>query len=209
MRNIKWILFLLLLILIVVLLIVYRGTIVAIIKPEKIQRTTITVLKNEKMAFLVTNRLVTQVVVEEKKVLPGIGTRSGYLIGTVKVYYGIDLSRLTPESIEVKPQKVIVHLPSPSVLDYSVDLSSLRFFTRETGMMKVASMFMKNEDLRKELEERFYKEAIFFFKTNGLLPDIETIQSRLENFEYPIRKLIHLNVEFKIKGANLKLDSKH
>ena len=206
MRNISLLLLLLLLILIVFLLLSYRSTIIAIISPEHIKNATLTVLKTERMAFLVTDRLLTQLLVEEQRVFPGMGTRSGYLMGTVKVYYGIDLTKLTPESIEVTPQKVIIHMPKPTVLDFSVDLSTLRFFTRETGMMKVASVFMDNEDLRKELEKRFYKEAILFFKTNGLIPDLETIQSRLNGFAYSIEQVIHLRVVFKISSANLKLD---
>jgi len=149
-------------------------------KVEK--KALITILRSENLSFLVTNRLITQLVVQKKESNPFLGTKEGYLIAKVKLYYGVDLNKLTEDSIEVTKNTLIIHMPAPEVLDFTVDLPSVRFITKTSVLMKIADKVKGNPDLRKELEEMLYNEAVFFFKNEGLLPSKKDIEGRLQSF---------------------------
>ncbi|MCD6400002.1 DUF4230 domain-containing protein [candidate division WOR-3 bacterium] len=149
-------------------------------KVEK--KALITILRSEDLSFLVTNRLVTQLVVQKKESNPFLGTKEGYLIAKVKLYYGVDLNKLTEDSIEVTKNNIIIHMPASEVLDFAVDLPSVRFITKKSVLMKIADKVKGNPDLRKELEEMLYNETVFFFKNEKLLPSRTEIEERLQSF---------------------------
>ncbi|MBP1738410.1 MAG: hypothetical protein H6Q48_703, partial [Deltaproteobacteria bacterium] len=89
----------------------------AVFEWERVEKQTLTILKSEAMAFLVTDRIATQLVVSvsENNVL--LGQREGYLIGTTRLYYGIDMKELTKDSITLRNNQIFVTLPPTKELD--------------------------------------------------------------------------------------------
>lgn len=165
-----------------ILLFLKRDYVKGLLHRKVEKKALITILRSEDLSFLVTNRLVTQLVVQKKESNPFLGTKEGYLITKVKLYYGIDLNKLTEDSIEVTKNNIIIHMPAPEVLDFAVDLPSVRFITKKSVLMKIADKIKGNPDLRKELEEMLYNEAVFFFKNEKLLPSRTDIERRLQSF---------------------------
>lgn len=194
MKNIRFFLITFIILLLLIVILVYQKPISALIAPAKTKRSVISILKSENISFLVTNKITTQIVVEREEV-SFLGNRKGVLIGNVTLYYGINLNELSVDSITIKTNEIIIRLPFPKPLDFSVDLSSIRFFKKETGLLKLKGFFVDDEKMREEIEDMFYKEALFFMKTQGMLPKNEDVLKSLE----VIRELISLKTGLKTK----------
>ncbi len=193
-KNLRFFIITLIILLILIIIIIYQRPISSLIVPEKTKRSIISILKSENISFLVTNKIATQIVVEREEV-SFLGNKKGALIGNVTLYYGIDLNELSIDSITIEKNEIIVRLPSPKPLDFSVDLSSIRFFKRETGLLRLKGFFVDDEKMREEIEDMFYKEALFFMKTQGMLPKNEDVLRSLE----VIREIISLKTGLKTK----------
>ena len=77
----------------------------------RVAAQTLTVLKSEPLLFLVTDRLVTQIVVSSREYNLLLGQREGYLIATVRLYYGVDLAGLTPANLRRAGGRMVVTIP--------------------------------------------------------------------------------------------------
>uniref|UniRef100_A0A7C3UY54 DUF4230 domain-containing protein n=1 Tax=candidate division WOR-3 bacterium TaxID=2052148 RepID=A0A7C3UY54_UNCW3 len=192
MKNLKILLFGIIVILILLLFIIYNKPIISILTPERTKRSVISILKSENISFLVTNKVSSQILVE-KTDFSILGERTGIMIGNVTLYYGINLNEISIESVLINKNEIIVKLPHPKPLDFSIDLSSLRFIKRERGLEKIKGLFIEDDKLREEIQDVFYKEALFFFKSNNMLPKDEDV---LKSFEI-VGKIITLKTGLK------------
>lgn len=71
-----------------------------------------------------------------------LGPRIGQVVAKRTSYWGIDLTQIEPDQIEVDGTRVRVPLPAPSMLDMAVDLSTLQFFTKRSGLQLMGDLAM-------------------------------------------------------------------
>jgi len=160
------------------------------------KESVLTILKSENIVFLVTDRIVSQIYVEISENSPLLGKREGILIGTVTMYYGIDLAKLDSSSIQKTDNAIIVSLPEPGELDFSVDPSSLKYITKRSGLNVIAD-YILNRDIEQELRGQMNKNALIFFKDKNLIPTKSRIIAKLDSFFEPIAKELNTKITFK------------
>ena len=167
----------------------------AVFEWERVEKQTLTILKSEAMAFLVTDRIATQIVVSvsENNVL--LGQREGYLIGTTRLYYGIDMKELTKDSITLRNNQIFVTLPPTKELDFAVDLESLHFISKMSGTVALVD-WLKGKDMYAELRAQFKPKALEFMKQNGMIPDRQRILARLTSMSSVFTENLGLKVTF-------------
>ncbi len=167
----------------------------AVFEWERVEKQTLTILQSEAMAFLVTDRIATQIVVSvsENNVL--LGQREGYLIGTARLYYGIDMKELTKDSITLRNNQIFVTLPPTKELDFAVDLESLHFISKMSGTVALVD-WLKGKDMYAELRAQFKPKALEFMKQNGMIPDRQRILARLNSMSSVFTENLGLEVTF-------------
>ncbi len=168
----------------------------AVFEWERVEKQTLTLLQSEAMAFLVTDRIASQIVVSvsENNVL--LGQREGYLIGTARLYYGIDMKELTKDSITLRNNQIFVTLPPTKELDFAVDLESLHFISKMSGTVALVD-WLKGKDMYAELRAQFKPKAIEYMKKNRMIPDRQEILGRLNTMSTLLTEHIGLQVTFR------------
>jgi len=146
-----------------------------------VERNALSILRREGLHFLVTDRIATQIVVECKESNLLLGKKEGYLIAKVKLLYGIDLSKITTEDVVRKNGTLIVKLPNPEVLDFVVDIESLRFISKRSGLMVIVD-WIRGADERRALLRQLQSAALQFVRSEDLIPSKETIAERLTKY---------------------------
>jgi hypothetical protein len=167
----------------------------AVFEWERVEKQTLTILHSEAMAFLVTDRIAAQIVVSvsENNVL--LGQREGYLIGTARLYYGIDMKELTKDSITLRNNQIFVTLPPTKELDFAVDLESLHFISKMSGTVALVD-WLRGKDMYAELRAQFKPKALEFMKHNGMIPDRQRILARLNSMSSVLTENLGLKVNF-------------
>jgi hypothetical protein len=167
----------------------------AVFEWERVEKQTLTILQSEAMAFLVTDRIASQIVVSvsENNIL--LGQREGYLIGTARLYYGIDMKELTKDSITLRNNQISVTLPPTKKLDFAVDLESLHFISKMSGTVALVD-WLKGKDMYAELRAQFKPKALEFMKQNGMIPDRQRILARLNSMSSVFTENLGLKVAF-------------
>jgi hypothetical protein len=167
----------------------------AVFEWERVEKQTLTILQSEAMAFLVTDRIASQIVVSvsENNIL--LGQREGYLIGTARLYYGIDMKELTKDSITLRNNQISVTLPPTKELDFAVDLESLHFISKMSGTVALVD-WLKGKDMYAELRAQFKPKALEFMKQNGMIPDRQRILARLNSMSSVFTENLGLKVAF-------------
>lgn len=102
-----------------------------------------------------------------------LGPRIGQVVAKRNSYWGIDLTQIKPEQIEVDGTRVRVPLPAPSLLDVAVDLSTLQFFTKRSGLQLLGDLSM-GRSLENDLMALVYR--------NQPEPTTDEIESRRREF---------------------------
>jgi hypothetical protein len=148
---------------------------------KHIERQTVELLRREVVKFLVTDRLMTSIVVETIDQNWLWGGREGYLIATVKVYLGIDLETINEDDITTDLGKIIVKIPAPELLDFAVDYERTRVLTRRTGLLIIADL-IRNSDMRDDLYKQLQKETMDQLKEYGMFPSREELVARLNRY---------------------------
>jgi Protein of unknown function (DUF4230) len=167
----------------------------ALFEWERVEKQTLTILQSEAMAFLVTDRIASQIVVSVSESNILLGQREGYLIGTAKLYYGIDMKELIKDSIRLRDHQVVVTLPPAKELDFAVDLESLQFISKMSGTVALVD-WLKGKDMYAELRAQFKPKAIEFMKQNGMIPDRQKIIGRLNSMSVVLTEDLGLKVTF-------------
>ena len=159
-------------------------------------KEVIEVIRSEELAFLVTDRLVTKVVAESNENNALLGKREGYLIATVRIYYGVDLKSLPEDAVRVTDGNVCITLPEPKELDFSVDLDSARFLGKRSGLI-VLRDFLQDLDLRRELERQLHEAAARMMSGEELMPKREDLLRRLNAWAPVLSGKLGLKVLFR------------
>ena len=163
--------------------------------PKPKTREVIEVIRSEALAFLVTDRLVTKVIAESNESNALLGKREGYLIATVRIYYGIDLKSLPEDAVQVTDGNVCITLPDPQELDFSVDLDSARFLCKRSGLV-VLRDFLQDLNFQRELERQLHQAAQVMLRDEKLLPLREDLVRRLNAWAPALGEKLGLKVVF-------------
>ena len=102
-----------------------------------------------------------------------LGPRVGQVVAKRTTYWGADLTVVQSGDIEVAGRLVRVRLPSPSVLDVAVDLSSMELYTKRS-LLQLFSDLAMGRSLERDLMELVYR--------NQPEPTSEEIESRRLEF---------------------------
>lgn len=202
----KWIFRILLLAMVMVAAFKIMATVVAMTRPVRIVKTgldwrvvekrTVELLKSEAMAFLVTDRLVTSVLVEAREDNLILGRREGYLIARVKLFYGVDIASMTASAIKRRGNKLVIALPPPRLLDFSVDFDKSRYVSKRSGLAAIADS-ITDKNMLAGLYQKLQSEALLDLANDGqLLPTREAIVRRLNAYNRLLSSYLGVAVEF-------------
>jgi hypothetical protein len=167
----------------------------AVFEWDRVEKQTLTLLQSEAMAFLVTDRIASQIVVSVSESNILLGQREGYLIGTARLYYGIDMKELTGNSISRRENQIVVTLPPAKELDFAVDLESLHFIAKMSWTVALVD-WLKGKDMYAELRAQFKPKAIAFMKQNSMIPDRQRLLARLNSMSSVLTENLGLKVNF-------------
>ncbi len=139
------------------------------------------VLRSESLFFLATDKITTYIYtdIDENSLL--LGNREGLLIMKVTYIYGLDLDRLTEDSLEQNLNSIIVHLPGVEMLDMSPDLSTVEIYTKTSGLVWLYDQ-IAGYDMQEDLLNQFDSVATEFAYSEDLLPERSEIVARLNGF---------------------------
>lgn len=132
------------------------------------ETATLSVLHSEAMAFLVTRRTTTQVVVEHGE-SNFFGDWQGVLWATVTWQWGVDLKKVGQKDLRREGNVVICRLPEPEMLNFAVEPGSIGFMSRSTAIPKAMTVF-GSMDQRRLMEGRLRAHAMKFAEQNKLMP---------------------------------------
>ena len=161
-----------------------------------VQTRALEILRREQLRFLVTDRVVAQVVVEADRNSPVLGKREGYLIAKAALYFGVDLGKLSKEDVVRDGKRVVVTIPEPEELEFSVDLDSMRYLTKRSGL-QAATDWLLDRDQKAELRSQFRAAAHSYLRDEELLPTRQEIVGRLNEFRGVIGGSLGVEVLFR------------
>ena len=163
---------------------------------DKAVHTTLSILQSDKMLFLVTDKITTQVIVEINENSLILGKREGVLVATVKMYYGVDLKKVTAENIALEGNVMVITLPQPEELDFVIDPASMRSIIKRSGL-NVITDYAMNKNLEGELREKIKREAYAFLNRHDLMPTKRSVINQLRDFSGLITSETGMAVEFR------------
>lgn len=163
---------------------------------EQIEKATLSVLKSDNLSFLVTDRIVSQIAVEISNNSPLLGKREGILIATVTMYYGVDLQQLDNSSLSREENTLVITIPQPSELDFSVDLNSIKYITKRSGLNTLADFFSSN-DMKEELRQGIHQQALTFMTEQKMIPTRSKIVTQLTELARPFSTELGVEIEFR------------
>ena len=124
-----------------------------------------------------------------------LGPRIGQVVAKRTTYWGVDLTQVRPEQIEVDGTRVRVRLPAPGVLDVAVDLSTLQFYTKRSGLQLLGDLAM-GRSLEHDLMAMVYR--------NQPEPTSEEVESR--RLEFAARLNNDVAKLFESKGLTIQFE---
>ena len=142
------------------------------------ERSTLSILRIQALAFLVTRRTSTQIVVEHQE-SNWVGQWRGVLWATVKIHYGVDVAKIQPKDVRLDGDVTFVKLPNPEVLDFSIDPGSIGVMSKATAVPKLDDLL--NNSHRRLLESRLRKAAVDFAQQRDLLPSRDELIKQLND----------------------------
>ncbi len=148
-------------------------------------RSALEILQSETVLLLVTDRISTNVSFSEDKTNIWIGGSETLALIHVRYLFGMDLEKLTVDSLEYRDSVLVVHLPEIEIIEIAPDLGSLEVMHRESGLRWVGSQLSgrnETEELLDNLdvivEEYAYEEDLIparseiLFRLNGYAPTL-------------------------------------
>lgn len=152
-------------------------------------------LRREELAFLVTERIVTQVVTEANNGNIVTGYGNGLLVGKVELLYGVDLTELALDDLTVRDDVIYVRVPEPELLRYVPDLASLRYMEKKTALLVLVDR-ARGEDLYQRCLDQLEAASREFAATNDLQPTRAALVARLNNLAPLLESRVHARVVF-------------
>lgn len=169
-RAACWLAWLVLAIGVAIPLAIRLPTWLAALTPEPKQvdtEATLSILRSEAMAFLVTRRVTTQIVVEHRESTWWNDWR-GVLWATVRIHYGVNLNDINKDGIHQDGDVIVVHLPPPKLLDFAIVPGSVGYMTKATSVAKIDDLFHGSH--RRILEAHLAEQALAFAMCHGQMP---------------------------------------
>ena len=151
--------------------------------------------RREPLSFLVTERIVTQVVVEKHTGNVVLGHKDGFLFGTVELLYGVDLTELDPEAIRRNPDAIRVTVPLPRLLRAVPDLDSVRFVQKRSPLVAISDN-MSGTNFYADCVRDLDDAAVRFVDENRLAPTRDELVGRLNEYAPVIAAKIGAPVVF-------------
>jgi hypothetical protein len=161
------------------------------------------VIRVQELEFLVTQKIVAQYTDNVSEYSFLAGEREGLLLGIINIYYGIDLKKISEESVKREADKTIVELPEPEILDISVVPGSIKFFSRRSGLVALIDM-MSNRNDEALLRDRFTKTARDFYSQKGFLPSKDDVLNNLRRAAKVFTPKDQEPIEFRYKSEKSK-----
>ena len=135
------------------------ATVYLAVRSDRATRTlTISILRDLPKSFLVLESSEQLAVATINSSGWLLGPRIGQVAAKQVTYWGTDLTAVQPGDIEVAGRLVRVRLPLPTVLDVAVDLSTLQFFTKRSGLQILGDLAM-GRSLESDLMAMVYRDA--------------------------------------------------
>jgi hypothetical protein len=168
----------------------------------------LTILKSENLDFLVRRRQVTQVVLIRTADtswwdwVPYVGDiremlkEEGVLTANVKVYYGFDMKKLSNKSISDSGNTITITLPEPEVLDYAVDIESLKFRSIKKGVATRIGNAFRDESLKDKLQKDIKLSVDEFVSFPGTMPTKNELLQEMAGFEKLMTNAYKVRVKF-------------
>lgn len=156
---------------------------------------TVEFLQRDELAFLVTERVVTQVVTEAHNGNLVTGYGNGLLVGKVELLYGLDLAQITPADITVRDGVIHVRVPEPELLRYVPDLASLRYMEKKTALLVLVDR-ARGEDLYQRCLDQLETASRAFAADNDLRPTRASLVARLNQLAPLVETQAHAQVVF-------------
>ncbi|MBN1620817.1 DUF4230 domain-containing protein [candidate division WOR-3 bacterium] len=148
---------------------------------EKKVVSTLEILRSEQLVFLVTDKIVTQVIVHVDNSHWLTGTDRALLYTIVTIYYGVDLKKLTEDDLERRGDTVFVDVPEPQILDISVDLKNIQVFESKSGLVRLVDL-LKGENTVLDLLTEFEISSRKLAEDAQMFPSREKLLSNLNSF---------------------------
>lgn len=169
----------------------------------------LTILKSENLDFLVRRRQLTQVVIIRTAStsvwdwVPYVGDvreslkDDGVLTANVKIYYGFNMDKLTTAPIIENSKEIQLLLPDPEVLDFAVDLDSVKFRSLKTGIItRFKNGFFNNENLKDKLQKQIKTAVEEFVSTPGGMPTKAELIKEMGGFERIFNSAYNVQLKF-------------
>ena len=162
--------------------------------PNVSEQATLSVLRSEAMAFLVTRRMATQIVVDHSE-SDWSGEWRGVLWCSVTWRWGVDLQKIASGDIRKEGNVLVVHLPEPELLDFALVPGSEGFISKSTAVPKLLD-FSRGGSQRQLLEQRVREQALKFAADQKLLPSRAEIVSQLNEAAGMLSKTAGVEMRF-------------
>ena len=157
------------------------------------ERATLTLLRSQPMSFLVTRRVVCQIVVEAEE-STWLGQWRGVLWATVHIHYGVDMRKVTSADIRRQADLVVVTLPEAELLDFAVEPGSVGFMSKSTAAAKLEDLLRDGQ--RQELERRLRDRAMNFARDHDLMPPRTDLVAELNEAAAAIQEATGVKLRF-------------
>ena len=158
------------------------------------ERATLSVLQSEQMAFLVTRRTVTQVVIDHRE-SDVLGEWRSVLWASVSFRWGVDMTKLGPDDLTRRGDVLIVHLPEPELLDFALVPGSMGYLSKSTALPKLAD-YCRGGWQRGILEDQVRHRAMEFAAQRRLLPSRQEIVAQLNGSSDLLAVALGMKVRF-------------
>jgi hypothetical protein len=110
-----------------------------------------------------------------------LGKTEAFFVAKVYYDYGIDLLEINENNVVIGDDLITISLPEPKLLRNSVDLESIKGYTKTTLLRSLWDTAMGRE-MMEELKKAFQQKAIEFAKETGLEPTKSGIIKNIESF---------------------------
>lgn len=158
-------------------------------------QAAVELLQREQLSFLVTERVVTQVVTEAGNGNALLGYGNGLLVGKVELLYGVDLSELDLSQATVERDTIRISVPEPRLLRYVPDLDTLRYIEKKSALLVIVDR-ARGENLYQNCLDQLEASAAKFASVNNLTPTRDDLLGRLNNYAPILASRVGANVQF-------------
>jgi hypothetical protein len=123
-----------------------------------------------------------------------LGKSEAFFIAKVYYDFGIDLLEINENNVTIGDNYITIILPEPKLLRNSVDLESVKGYTKTTLLRNLWDTAMGRE-MMNELKKAFQQKAVEFAKETGLEPTKASIIKNIESF---VNRIIATQTEKKV-----------